>query len=168
MYEDGDCEDLDYGELKSCLVPLGQVSEDKKELLKNFAKSMTAAASPADFHKTSTSKNDVSSGILHEGDVLPEKVGSPLQQHDDAAVKDKPSLFMSGDSTPILREPVDSNENFVSKNFFGCGAYYGLLVSCKSPYYKVRLFFTIIIINIINLIGGVFLRLYILMAIQRI
>lgn len=53
--------------------------------------------------------------------------------------KGKVRGLASSEGVLVLQEPVDSYDNYVSKTFFGFGVFYGLLVSCQLPFYKVSM-----------------------------
>jgi hypothetical protein len=167
VYEDGDCEELELREVREVLVAAQSVSAEKQELLRGYGRSMTARAAPSDFstsrgirrgRDTSSGRGSGKKAKKSEEKVKKKKGGggkrkpkqkpkmavtspfvtsTPPPVGRESDVSNSGILAAAGGETLVLQEPVDTYDNYVSKTFFGFGVFYGLVVSCQMPFYKV-------------------------------
>lgn len=122
MYEDGDGEELDAAELRELMVPVSKVSASTKQLLRDFAKS---SASPCSNKEETTSEKK------------PESSSEKFRFGEPETTSLKESSVVATNAKVELRLPIDTEENFVSKTFFGFGVFFGVLVSYQHPHYRV-------------------------------
>ena len=154
VYEDNDCEDLTSAEVRACLVAANSVSSETKALLwghaeallpKRSKKNTTEGNKKAKKQTTSTSTSSHKKKKTKTTVSPPYVTNTPPTANDASAdnsankgSKGKHSVLAASEGPLVLQEPVDTYDNYVSKTFFGFGVFYGLLVSCQLPFYKVR------------------------------
>lgn len=137
VYEDGDCEEMALAELNACLVPLSQVTADKEMILQSYALSMTADASPHDFVESKKTKKTTSGKKRKSYSKSEPEAFVTSTPPEESSGKGTHTLLATEEAPLELKEPVENNDNYVSKTFFGFGVFYGIIVSCNAPYYKV-------------------------------
>jgi hypothetical protein len=142
VYEDEDEEEFKSSELRAILVPPASVPPEKQATLRAIANAKTTTTPTSDSVDTNSARFGESSRkrSFNKSSSSGKKKKSKKAKSNGTSNVVASTPPASGTKAVVelrLQEPVDSYDNYVTKTFFGFGEFYGLVVSCQGPYYKV-------------------------------